>query len=170
MEERIPTHLKHKPVVAVENYRDVDGRTAYRSDVRGLSIGLAQWNSHATLDASAKVWRFSGERWSRLSEELPIHRLLDLAILFLRTRQYFADSYRFEKGYDEAHPVIDRIGLQGDAMTVEICTDNEFIDDDVQLLLTALAKDDELISERLSIMARLLDEMGYVSRPRQKQE
>ena len=164
MNERIPTHLKHKPVVAVEDYSNIDGRGAYKSDVRGLSIGLAQWNGHATLDASAKVWRMAGDRWSRLSEELPIHRLLDLTILFLRSRQYLSESYRYEKGYDENNPVIDRIGLQGDAMTVEICTDNEFIDDDVQLLLTALAKDDELIGERLHIMGRLLGEMGYTPR------
>ena len=28
----IPTTLKHKPVIAVENYRNVDGRKAYTSD------------------------------------------------------------------------------------------------------------------------------------------
>ena len=33
--------LKHKPVVTVENYEEVDGRTAYHSDAMGLSLGLA---------------------------------------------------------------------------------------------------------------------------------
>ena len=45
-----------------------------------LSIGKSQWN---TEDISAKVWRHTGEKWTRQSEELPIHRVLDLAILIL---------------------------------------------------------------------------------------
>ncbi|MDR0840426.1 MAG: DUF6530 family protein [Christensenellaceae bacterium] len=158
---RIPTHLKHKPVVAVQNYGNLDGRQAYHTDTQGLSIGLAQWNAHGKTDISAKVWRTAGDRWSRLCEELPIHRLLDLCILFCRTKQFFGDSYRFPKGYDPANTQIDRIGLQGDAMTVEICTDNEFIDDDVRLLVDALAKDDEMLSERLRVLGRLLQDLGY---------
>jgi len=42
----IPTTLKHKPVITVENYENVDGRQAYNSDAKGLSLGLAQWNDH----------------------------------------------------------------------------------------------------------------------------
>ena len=30
-------------------------------------------NDHDAL--SAKVWRYSGEKWSRMSEEIPLHRL-----------------------------------------------------------------------------------------------
>ena len=30
-----------------------------------------------------KVWRHTDKKWSRQSEELPIHRNLDLSILFL---------------------------------------------------------------------------------------
>jgi hypothetical protein len=30
-----------------------------------------------------KVWRKPGDRWSRQSEEIPIHRNLDLTILLL---------------------------------------------------------------------------------------
>ena len=41
---KIPTTLKHKPVITVENYEEVDGRAAYQSDAKGLSLGLAQWN------------------------------------------------------------------------------------------------------------------------------
>ena len=37
---KIPTTLKHKPVITVENYENVDGRTAYDSDAKGLSLGL----------------------------------------------------------------------------------------------------------------------------------
>jgi len=75
---KIPTTLKHKPVIVVENYGEVDGKRAYGSDAQGLSIGLAQWNDRGSVEASAKVWRHTGEKWSRQSEELPLHRVLDL--------------------------------------------------------------------------------------------
>jgi hypothetical protein len=158
---KIPTTLKHKPVVVSENYDEVDGRQAYASDTKGLSLGLAQWNDRGKLEISAKVWRHTDMKWSRQSEELPLHRVLDLAILLCRAKQYFSESYRFPKLYDPEHPRIDRIGLQGDAMTVDICTDNPHIDEDVQLFVQALGKDDELLSERLKVLARLLKEMGY---------
>lgn len=68
---KIPTVLKHKPVIVSENYENVDGRNAYKSDAKGLSLGLAQWNDRGKVDISAKVWRYTGEKWSRQSEELP---------------------------------------------------------------------------------------------------
>ena len=110
---KIPTTLKHKPVIVSEDYANVDGRTAYRSDAQGLSVGLAQWNDRGRIDISAKVWRHTGEKWSRQSEELPLHRVLDLAILICRTLNHFRGAYRFEKLYDPEKPVLDRVGIQG---------------------------------------------------------
>ncbi len=158
---KIPTTLKHKPVIVSEDYEKVDGRYAYQSDAKGLSLGLAQWNDRGKLDISAKVWRHTGEKWSRQSEELPMHRVLDLAILICQTKKYFQEAYRFKKLYDPDQPLIDRVGLQGDAMSIAVCTDNEMIDEDIELFSQALAKDDELISERLFVLARILKEMGY---------
>ena len=153
---KIPTNLKHKPVIVSENYENVDGRSAYKSDAKGLSLGLAQWNDRGKVDISAKVWRYTGEKWSRQSEELPLHRVLDLAILVCRTREYFREAYQHEKLYDETNPNIDRVGLQGDAMTVSVCTDNDMIDEDIKLFQQALSNDDELIGERLSTLSRIL--------------
>ena len=157
----IPTSLKHKPVVVVPNYENLDGRYAFSSDAKGLSLGLAQWNDRGKVDISAKVWRHTGEKWSRQSEEMPLHRVLDLAILVCRTKQYYREAYREEKLYEEGNPRIDRVPLQGDAMTVEVCTSNPRIDDDIQLFYQALSNDDELISERLAALARILKEMEY---------
>ena len=157
----IPTTLKHKPVITVENYGNVDGRQAYNSDAKGLSLGLAQWNDRGKVEISAKVWRYTGEKWSRQSEEMPLHRVLDLAILVCKGKQHFQEAYRHPKLYDEKNPRIDRVGLQGDAMTVEICTDNPRIDEDIQLFSQALSRDDELLSERLHLLADLLRDMGY---------
>ena len=36
----IPTNLKHKPVIVVEDYDKVDGRNALNTDAKGLSLGL----------------------------------------------------------------------------------------------------------------------------------
>lgn len=161
---KIPTTLKHKPVIVSENYENVDGRNAYNSDAKGLSLGLAQWNDRGKVDISAKVWRYTGEKWSRQSEELPLHRVLDLAILILRSQLHFREAYRYEKLYDTENTVVDRVGMQGDAMSVEVCTDNEKIDEDIKLFRQALSDDDEIIGERLNILSRLLNEMGYSGR------
>ena len=158
---KIPTTLKHKPVIVSENYENVDGRYAYNSDAKGLSLGLAQWNDRGRVDISAKVWRYTGEIWSRQPEQLPLHRVLELAILVCRALQHFREAYRYEKLYDPEKPVIDRVGLQGDAMTVAVCTDNEKIDEDIKLFRQALSNDDELIGERLRTLSRILKEMGY---------
>ena len=157
----IPTTLQHKPVIVAEDYAHIDGRTAYHTDAQGLSLGLAQWNDRGRVDISAKVWRHTGEKWSRQSEELPLHRVLDLAILVCRAAQHFREAYRYPKLYDPNAPTIDRIGLQGDAMTVEVCTTNPKIDEDIQLFAQALSQDDELLGERFRTLARVLEEMGY---------
>ena len=108
----IPTDLKHKPVIVAEGYDRIDGRNAYDSDVKGLSLGLAQWSGQGRPDISVKVWRRTGEEGARQSEELPLHRVLDLAILVCRSMRYLREEgYRYPRGYDEADPTIDRIGL-----------------------------------------------------------
>ena len=158
---KIPKTLKHKPVIVSEDYENIDGRKAYNTDAKGLSLGLAQWNDRGKIDISAKVWRYTGEKWSRQSEELPMHRVLDLAILTCRSYLYFQNAYRYPKLYDPDNPMIDRVGLQGDAMTIEVCKDNPMIDEDIQLFSQALSQDGEIIGERLSVLSRLLKEAGY---------
>lgn len=158
----IPTTLKHKPVIVSENYENVDGRYAYDTDAKGLSLGLAQWNDRGKVDISAKVWRHTGGKWSRQSEELPLHRVLDLAIFICRTRQYFSEeAYRHKALHDSEHPQIERIGLQGDAMTVSVCTENSMIAEDLELFQQALGRDDELIGERLRVLSGILKRLGY---------
>lgn len=157
----IPTTLKHKPVIVSEDYENIDGRKAYKSDAKGLSLGLAQWNDRGKLDISAKIWRHTGQMWSRQSEEMPMHRALDLSILICRALLYFREAYRMPKLYDPENPLIDRVGLQGDAMSVAVCTENPMIDEDIQLFSQALSNDGEIIGERLRVLAAILKEMGY---------
>lgn len=77
---RVPEHLAHKPIIGVDNYDRIDGRYANNSDAKALSLGKSQWDSN---EMAAKVWRHTGKKWTRQSEELPLHRVLDLAILIL---------------------------------------------------------------------------------------
>ncbi len=159
---KIPVTLKHKPVITVEDYENIDGRMAYKTDAKGLSLGLAQWNDRGKVDISAKVWRYTGEKWSRQSEELPFHRVLDLAILISKSMKYFREeSYKYNNLYDESNPKLERVGLQGDAMTVSVCTENPMIDNDIKMFLDVLGEDSELLGERLRTLSAVLREMGY---------
>lgn len=159
---KIPTTLKHKPVIISEDYDKIDGRFSGNSEAKGLTLGLAQWNDRGRVDVSAKVWKHTGGKWSNTSEELPLHRVIDLAILICRAKQYFRDdAYKHKKRYDETNPRIDRIALQGDAMNITVCTDNGMIDEDINLFMDALARDDEMLSERLHRLSAILKEIGY---------
>lgn len=158
---KIPSELKHKPVIVSEEYDKVDGRRANKSDAKGLSLGLAQWNDRGRVDISAKVWRHTGEKWSRQSEELPFHRVLDLALLICESKLYFADRYRKKDEEYPGYPRIKRVPLQGGAMNVSLFTDNEYLEEDIKLFDQCLHEDDEIISERLHRLSATLKELGY---------
>lgn len=74
----IPKHLSHSPIIGV----DYSEKDADAGDAKYLSIGYSTWDSN---DFSAKIWRKSGNSWSRQSEELPLWRVLDLAELVIAT-------------------------------------------------------------------------------------
>lgn len=155
----IPTNLKHKPVIVSEEYDKVDGRYANKSDIVALSLGLAQMNDRSGLENSAKIWRHTGNKWSSLSEELPFHRVLDLAILVCRSKIFFRRQYLDEEQGYLSNPRIDRIGVQGGAINVSACTDNEHIKEDMKQFDEYLRKDDEMISERLNVLGGLIKEL-----------
>ncbi len=81
---KVPQHLKHKPIIAVDDYDKYDGMYSDSTDAKALSVGWSQWDDDYI---SAKVWRHTtGDehgKWSRQSEELPLHRVIDLAILII---------------------------------------------------------------------------------------
>ncbi|ULL15665.1 hypothetical protein DVH26_15150 [Paenibacillus sp. H1-7] len=158
---KIPTSLMHKPVIVSENYERVDGRSANHSDAKGLSLGLTQCNDREKVDVSAQVWRYTEEKGAGQSEELPLHRVLDLTLLVCRSMLHFRESYRYQDLYDPENPVVDRIGLQGDAMTVAVCTENDNIKEDIKRFNQALSDNDELMGERLRALSRILKDMGY---------
>ena len=159
---KIPTELKHQPVIISEDYDLIDGRYANNSDAKGLSLGLAQWNERGNVEIAAKIWRHTGEKWSRQSEETPLHRVLDLAILICKAKIFFLERYHKKENDYPKYPLLDRIGMQGGAMNVSICKDNEQIESDLDLFEKCLLKDDEIISERLKVLSGLLRELEKV--------
>ncbi len=46
-------------------------------------------------------------------------------------------------------------------MTVSICTDNAMIDEDIKLFKQALSDNEELIGERLTVLARILKGINF---------
>lgn len=78
-----PTWLKHTPVFMLP-YEAFDGPYASDTDTKYLSVGLAQWRYESDGDrfaVSVKAWRKPNDRWSRESEEIPVHRQVDMTIL-----------------------------------------------------------------------------------------
>ncbi len=78
-----PVNLSAKPIVSVNDYDNIDGKYV-GGDAKALSICNSTWND----GISAKVWRYvttekGGAKWSRMSEELPLNRVLDLSILLI---------------------------------------------------------------------------------------
>ncbi len=155
---KIPAHLKHKPVIVLENYEQIDGNyLPTETDAKGLSLGLAQWNEQDVLDISAKIWRYSGKKWSRQSEEMPLHRVLDLAILICQSMHYFDHSCK----KNENSNVIFDVTLQNTSMPVNICKSNESIDKHAQLFKKCLKRDISILLERIDLLASVLKKQGY---------
>jgi Family of unknown function (DUF6530) len=76
-----PRSLKHKPIVLLP-YEQYDGEYASDTDCLYLSLGWAQYDPRKI---SLKSMRHTGDKWSRLSEELPVHRVVDCATLLALT-------------------------------------------------------------------------------------
>lgn len=77
---KAPQHLKHKPIISVNDYDLVDAQYSKKTDVKALSIGSAQYDVD---QVSLKIWRKPNLKWSRQSEEIPLHRNIDLNILLI---------------------------------------------------------------------------------------
>ncbi|EUB84904.1 MULTISPECIES: DUF6530 family protein [Pseudomonas] len=75
----LPLHLDHKPVYAMP-YKTFDGMYRKNTDVRYLSVGFSQWDSD---ELSLKIMRYK-DKWSRQSEELPLHRVIDSSIFLAK--------------------------------------------------------------------------------------
>ena len=139
----IPTHLNHRPIIKWENYDKVDGHYFKSTDAKGLSVGLAQWNSpnEEKPDISVKVWRHTGEKWSRQSEEIPPHRLVDMTSLLCSALMYVRNDVLLS---DESFSITS----SQDAILLE-------------KLKEGLQKEEPFLESSLLRLAKMLKQLGY---------
>ncbi|EPL9663837.1 DUF6530 family protein [Klebsiella sp. GG_Kp154] len=143
---KIPTHLKHKPILEVPNYDDIDGPYAGDSDAKGLSIGIAQWNKAGCTELSAKVWRNPGDKWSRQSEELPLHRVIDLASLICIAMDYCRNDNNLRSLDD---------------FPVNSSKDNPELKHHIKLMDKELTENEKYLDESLKRLSSELKRVGY---------
>jgi hypothetical protein len=143
---KIPTHLKHKPILEVANYDRIDGPYADNTDAMGLSIGIAQWNTPGWTELSAKVWRNTGEKWSRQSEELPLHRVIDLASLICIAMDYCRNDNKL---------------TSTDDFPVSRAIDNPELKHHIDLMKKELKENERHLDNSLKRLASELKNLGY---------
>ena len=156
----IPTTLKHKPVIAVEDYEAIDEHRFPGTDAKGLSLGLAQWNDRGKVDISAKVWRHTGRSGpgSRRScpstgcWTWPSSPVGPPSTSGRRPTAAPADTTRSIRSSTGWAP-----GGRHDGGGVHR---HDHIDGDIALFQEALARDGELLGERMRVLSRLLKELG----------
>lgn len=149
-----------RAVISAMDYCKIDGRNAPDSGTAGLALALGTSEGTAKGELTARVLQSDNAGGVIATAELPLHQIFDMAILSCETLLYFGEAYRLPKLYDPESPTIKRGGLQGDAMTVRVCTESPTIDADIAQFSQELSNQGELIGERVRTLARLLAEIG----------
>ena len=151
--------MNEKIVVAANGYDRLDGRNAYYSDLKRMTLGAPAPKENQAMQITAQLWTAQEDGTLKMSAELPIHQVFDLMIVLSRTLLYFKEAYRLPLLYDPDNPTIERIGLQGEALPVSICAENPNINKDIQDFSQALNDLGELTGERLRTLTRILKEL-----------
>ena len=146
--------MNEKIVVAANGYDRLDGRNAYYSDLKRMTLGAPALKENQAMQIAAQLWTAQEDGTLKMSAELPIHQVFDLMIVLSRTLLYFKEAYRLPLLYDPDNPTIERIGLP-----VSICAENPNINKDIQDFSQALNDLGELTGERLRTLTRILKEL-----------
>lgn len=148
-------------VIIADQYDHIDGRNAYKSNVKRLTLGAPTLEVNKNMKIAAQIWQETADGELEIRTELPIHQVLDLMIFLSRTLQHFREAYRLPLLYDPENSTIERIGVQGGVLPVAVCTENPNINEDIQKLSQALNDLGELTGERLRVLSRIFEEMEY---------
>ena len=151
--------MNEKIVVSAEGYDRVDGRNACRSHIKRITLGAPVLKENQSMQIAAQLWTAQEDGTLRIDTELPIHQVFDLMIILSRTVLWFKEAYGIPLLYDPDNPTIERIGLQGNALPVSICTENSNITKDIQDFSQALNDLGELTGERFRTLARIVEEL-----------
>jgi len=153
--------MNEKIVIIADNYDRIDGRNAYQSEVKRLTLGAPVLEENKKMQIAAQIWKENVNGQLEMDTELPVHQVFDLMILLSRVLLYFREAYRLPLLYDPQKPAIERIGIQGGVMSVAVCTENPNINEDIRAFSQALNDLGEINGERLRVLTRILEEMGY---------
>lgn len=151
--------MNEKIVLTAQGYDRVDGRNAYQSTVKKLTLGAPVNEENKKMQIAAQLWIENKDGELEISMELPIHQIFDLMIFLSRTLLYFKEAYRFPLLYNPDNPTVERIGVQGGVLPVEICVDNPNINEDIQTFSQSLSDLGELTGERLRTLTHIIEEL-----------
>ena len=151
--------MNEKIVLTAQGYDRVYGRNAYQSTVKKLTLGAPVNEENKKMQIAAQLWKENKDGELEISMELPIHQIFDLMIFLSRTLLYFKEAYRFPLLYNPDNPTVERIGVQGGVLPVEICVDNPNINEDIQTFSQSLSDLGELTGERLRTLTHIIEEL-----------
>lgn len=151
--------MNEKVVMVSNGYERIDGRNAYKSGIKRLTLGAPMLEENKKMQIAAQIWKNDKDGELILAQELPIHQIFDLMIFLSRTLLYFKEAYRLPLLYNPENPLVERIGLQGDVLPVEVCTDNQNINEDIKAFSQSLNDLGEIIGERQRVLSRILEEL-----------
>ena len=151
--------MNEKVVMVSNGYECIDGKNAYKSDIKRLTLAIPMLEENKKMQIAAQIWKNDKDGQLILAQELPIHQVFDLMIFLSRTLLYFKEAYRLPLLYDPENPTIERVGLQGGVLPVEVCVDNQNINKDIRSFAQSLNDLGELIGERERVLNRILEEL-----------
>lgn len=151
--------MNEKVVMVSNDYDRIDGRNAYQSDIKRLTLGAPMLEENKKMQIAAQIWKNDKDGELILAQELPIHQIFDLMIFLSRTLLYFKEAYRLSLLYDPEKPTVERVGVQGGVLPVEVCVDNQNINEDIKAFAQSLNDLGEIIGERQRVLSRILEEL-----------
>lgn len=151
--------MNEKVVMVSNDYDRIDGRNAYQSDIKRLTLGAPMLEENKKMQIAAQIWKNDKDGELILAQELPIHQIFDLMIFLSRTLLYFKEAYRLPLLYDLEKPTVERVGVQGGVLPVEVCVDNQNINEDIKAFAQSLNDLGEIIGERQRVLSRILEEL-----------
>jgi hypothetical protein len=154
--------MNEKVVMVSNDYDRIDGRNAYQSDIKRLTLGAPMLEENKKMQIAAQIWKNDKDGELILAQELPIHQIFDLMIFLSRTLLYFKEAYRLPLLYDPEKPTVERVGVQGGVLPVEVCVDNQNINEDIKAFAQSLNDLGEIIGERKRVLSRILEELECI--------
>lgn len=151
--------MNEKIVMVSKGYDRINGRNAYHSDIKRLTLGVPKLEENKKMQIAVQIWKQAKDGELILAQELPVHQVFDLIIFLSRTLLYFKEAYRLPLLYDPEKPTVERVGVQGGVLPVEVCVDNQNINEDIKAFAQSLNDLGELIGERSRVLSRILEEL-----------